>query len=477
MNRPLPRLASLALIAAIALARPANAQIVLGGETAPTPPGPTLGITLGAGAPVAGAPDLRLDLEASETKPVGLAIPDFAASEADMALARQITDLVRTDLAGAGLFLPLAPAAYAQLPADISVKPAFADWTAAGAQVMALGKVASADGSLTLQFRLYDVAANKQAAGSQFVLPASAWRHGAHKIADEIYSKLTGATGYFDTRIAYVSDAAGGKSALNIFDRDGANPQQAFSNADMMRGPVFSPSGAMLAYSAQAPVPGKASQAQRTTILYDLAAGRRQPLSTLAPQPNPDARFSADGRAMIYSRRIGASNEIALFDIATGKESVLTASPASDTAPSLSPDGSKFVFVSDREGAPQLYVARVDGAETPCASGPAKACRITSGADSRPAWSPAGDLIAFERKQGATTLIATVRADGSGERLLTQGSKDTAPSWSPNGQALVFARDTGSRSRLHLIERSGRGLRELPTPGDAYEPSWGPLLK
>ena len=476
MLRRLPRLSSFALIAALAIAAPANAQIVLGGDSPTTQPG-TSGITLG-GAPaspvtVTAGADLRINPDADAK--AAFAIPDFASDDA--ALARQVTDVIRADLISSGLFTAVAPASHASLAADINTKPAFADWTTAGAQVLTLGKITSADGRLTIQFRVYDVAANKQVSGTQYILPATAWRRGAHKVADEIYAKLTGAAGYFDTRIAFVSDGPGGKSALNLIDRDGANAQQPANNIDTMRGGAFSPDGSRIAYSAMAPIPGKASQAQRTTILYDLDTGRRDPLTTLSPQPNADARFSADGRSVIYSRKVGTNNEIGIMDLPTRKETVLNTSPASDTSPALSPDGSKYVFVSDRGGSPQLYVARVDGGDVQCASGAAKACRITSGSDARPTWAPTGDMIAFERKQGANTVIGVVKSDGTGEKLLTSGAKDTAPSWSSNGHALVFARDDGKHSKLQIINRSGSGQHELATPGDAYEPTWSPLLK
>ncbi len=99
---------------------------------------------------------------------------------------------------------------------------------------------------------------------------------------------------------------------------------------------------------------------------------RREPLApALAPQPNPDARFSADARFVIFSRKIGSASKIVLFDLATRKEKVLTQSAASETSPSLSPDRSKYAFVSGST----ITIANVDGADVPCAGGPAKACR------------------------------------------------------------------------------------------------------
>lgn len=92
--------------------------------------------------------------------------------------------------------------------------------------------------------------------------------------------------------------------------------------------------------------------------------------------------------------------------------------------------------------------------------------------DSYPAWSPTGDVIAFERGQyrgGAPATIYLVRGDGRGELVrLTQGHE---PDWSPDGQGLTFARN----GDVYTINRDGTGLRRLTrTPGRESSPEWGP---
>lgn len=470
MHLRLPGLCGLALLASLA-ATPASAQIILGGEPVATP-----------GAPAAPAPELKIDPEAAfqqaDFKPVVFAIPDFAGTTPEeIAAGKRVADVIRRNLNGTGLFASADPAAYAAITADIAVMPAWASWEATGAQAIVIGKVIfEASGVKTVQFRVYDVAGRKQLIGTRYdARIGDVMDRLSHKASDDIYYNITGAGRYFDTRLAYVAEI-GGKTQLGFVDQDGGATEQLTAGFANLRKPRLSHAGEQVIYSADAPIPGKQSQAQLTTILYDLMAGRREPLLAVASQPNPDARFSADGRSAIYSRKIGGNDEIVLLDIGKRTEKTLNASPASDTAPSLSPDGSHYVFVSNRDGSPQLYVARVDGADVACASGAAKACRISSGsgAYANPAWSPASGFIAFERKQGATTSIGVVKTDGSGETSVTSAAKDTGPAWSPNGRVIAFARETSTGgSKLWAIDRSGRGLREIPTPGDAWEPSWG----
>ncbi len=99
------------------------------------------------------------------------------------------------------------------------MKPAFADWTAAGVQALVVGMFETTNGALNVQFRLYDIAGNSQLVGRVISMPnALVWRRAAHKTADEIYNAITGVTGQFDTRIAYATDAAD-RTVLNVMTR------------------------------------------------------------------------------------------------------------------------------------------------------------------------------------------------------------------------------------------------------------------
>ena len=61
------------------------------------------------------------------------------------------------------------------------------------------------DGRLRVEFRLWDVFAEQQLTGYGYTTTQANWRRIAHIIADEVYKRITGEEGYFDTRIVYVS--------------------------------------------------------------------------------------------------------------------------------------------------------------------------------------------------------------------------------------------------------------------------------
>jgi TolB protein len=159
------------------------------------------------------------------------------------------------------------------------------------------------------------------------------------------------------------------------------------------------------------------------------------------------------------------------MNLGSGSTQRLTNTPAIETAPSFSPDGSKIVFESDRSGSPQLYIMSRSGGE-------AQRISFGKGRYGTPVWSPRGDLIAFTKQGQGRFHIGVMRTDGSEERLLTASFLDEGPTWSPNGRVIMFSRETqgaAGRSSLYSVDITGRNLRPVKTPEGGSDPSWGPL--
>ncbi len=432
--------------------------------------------TASATAQDSDAPPLEVDVVGGVQAPMPIAIPAMPTPVSASTpvgpthvIGRDVAAVVAADLRSSGLFTPIGPTNLRTYVYPEATAPTFDVWRAIGAQALVSGFVeARADGRLTVGCYLYDVTARRELARQGFVVAPSEWRRAAHRCADTVYARLSGESGYFDTRIVYVAES-GPKTArlkrIAIMDSDGTYHRYLTEGRATVVTPRFSPDGRRIVYMSFA---GRRPRA----YVMDLTTGEDRPLIA-GPAITFAPRFSPDGRQIVFSMAQGGNTDI--YVVAAdgyGAPRPLTRTPGVDTSPSFSPDGRHIVFESDRSGSQQLYVMNSDGSSQR---------RISFGGASyaSPVWSPRGDLIAFTRIGGGSFRIGVMTQSGSGERTLTDSWQDEGPSWAPNGQFVMFHRtQRGSgRASLHAISVNGGPARTLPTPQDGSDPSWSPLQR
>ncbi|MEB8388986.1 Tol-Pal system beta propeller repeat protein TolB [Rhodobacteraceae bacterium KMM 6894] len=413
---------------------------------------------------------LRIEITEGVIEPMPFAVPDFVpGSGAAGQVASDISNLIAADLAGTGLFRAIPSDAFISRVTSFSSPVQFADWKAVNAQALVTGAVdVDAAGKLVVRFRVWDVFAGQElGSGQQLVGTTDGWRRIAHKIADQVYSRITGEGGYFDSRVVYVSET-GPKDQrakrLAIMDYDGANVTYLTDSSSLVLAPRFSPTGDRILYTSYE------TGFPRIYVL-DVASVSRRVLDTQDAAMSFAPRFGPDGRRVVYSLTTGGNTDIYTMDVSSGANQRLTSAPSIETAPSYSPDGSQIVFQSDRTGTSQLYIMSAGGGD---------ARRISSGEGlyGTPVWSPRGDLIAFTKQSKRRFHIGVMRTDGSEERLLTASFLDEGPTWSPNGRVIMFTRETQGESgqaSLYSVDITGRNLRRVPTVGGASDPAWSPL--
>ena len=405
--------------------------------------------------------DIVINVDQGATQPVPIAIPAFGGAD----VAARISAVVSADLQRSGLFRPLDPAGFPALGPDLNVKPGFDAWKAISAQGLLTGAVSvDGDGHLSASVRLWDVYAGESLIGTQFTSTPANWRRVAHKIADAVYTKLTGQAGYFDTRVVFVAES-GSKARpvrrLEIMDQDGANPSYLTDGSYLAFTPRFSANSQEVTYMALRPTGS-------TLYLLNIETGRQESLGRF-PGMVFAPRFSADGRKVAFSLEKDGNTDIYVMDVASHAAARLTSDAAIDTSPSFSPDGGQMVFNSDRGGSPQLYVMNASG-------GGVHRISFGSGRYTTPVWSPDGKLIAFTKQQGGEFHIGVMRPDGSDEHLLTTSYLDEGPTWAPNSHVILFSRDGGSGAHLWSIDVSGRQLAAAPYGPRASDPAWSALL-
>lgn len=427
---------------------------------------------LGALPALPAAAQLTITIDRGTVRPVPIAVSPFYTGDAALAEdARRIPQVVGADLERSGLFRVVDPMAYIQTPEALASQgPRFADWRQINAEALVMGAVAAAGtDNLTVDFRLFDVAAASELRGLRFTVPTSQWRRVAHKIADEVYSRITGESGYFDTRIVYVAESGPPTQRvkrLAIMDQDGANHRFLTRGDALVLTPRFAPDGTNAAYLTYA-------YGRPQVALIDVDSGEERLLGEF-PGMTFSPRFSPDGRYLALTLAEAGNSDLYLFDRRTGERRRLTSGAAIDTSPAFAPAGERLVFNSDRGGTPQLYVIPVGGGDSA-----AQRISFDQGRHGSPAWSPRGDLIAYVNQRGGDFHIGVMRPDGGEARLLTRSYMDEGPRFAPNGRVLVFSRteSAAARTRLFSIDVLGFNLREIATPLDASDPDWSPLRR
>jgi TolB protein len=136
----------------------------------------------------------------------------------------------------------------------------------------------------------------------------------------------------------------------------------------------------------------------------------------------------------------------------------------------LSPDGTKIVFTSLKDGDLEIYTMNVDGSDV-------RRLTTTPGYDGGPWWSPDGKRIVYRAHHPSDSAeladhqrllrqnvvrpsrveLWIMNADGSDQRQVTKlGGANFGPSWTPDGKRIIFSsnyRNPRSRNfELFLVD-------------------------
>ena len=196
--------------------------------------------------------------------------------------------------------------------------------------------------------------------------------------------------------------------------------------------------------------------------------------------------YSPDGSKIAFNRNIGFTTDIYVMNAdGTNVVALTTATPQLDFSinvhPSWSPDGSKIAFTSNRNGQrkSEIWVMNANGTglvqlTTNIQLGTDGGGPVFS-VDGAPAWSPDGSRIVFysTRDGLADTELYVMNADGSNQTRLTDNiADDRNPAWSPDSQRIAFDLNGTSNIGLNIINRDGSNL--VNVVHDGFNPSWSP---
>ena len=385
-------------------------------------------------------------------------IPIALASFRDEAKApQQVSAIVRADLERSGLFRQIALSD----TLDENARPDLGAMKGRGADALVTGSVTRlADGRFDVRYRLWDVVKPQDLGGASFVVVTADLRLAAHRMADQIYERLTGEKGVFSTRLAYVTKR-GSQYSLWIADSDGENAQPALNSPEPIISPSWSPNGRELAY---------VSFETRKPVVYvhDVASGKRRVLANFKGSNSAPA-WAPDGRTVAVTLSREGGSQIFLIPAGGGEPQRLTQSNSIDTEPVFSPDGSAIYFVSDRGGSPQIY-------RTPARGGPVQRVTFNGTYNISPNVSPDGRWLAYVSRVGGQFKLHLMDLQSEKVTAITDTVADERPSFAPNSRLLVFATQVSGREALMTTTLDGKITARLAgQSGDIREPHWGPF--
>ena len=415
--------------------------------------------------------ELRIDITQGNTEPIPVALVPFETKNSkEVTISSDIAKVITNNLQRSGLFSMLPKKIFLTETLKFDSKPSFSDWKITTAQGLIHGDLSLSGEKLNIKFRLWDVFSEKQMVAQQLTTEVNNWRRIAHVISDIIYKRITGESGYFDSRIVYISESGpknNRKKRLAIIDQDGENHKFLTDGSYLALTPRFSPAAQEVAYlSYNNTIP--------RIFLLDLNTGLQKILGDF-PGMTFSPRYSPDGKKLVMSLARNGNTDIYEMNLKTQEMERLTNYPGIDTAPSYSPDGDFITFESDRSGSQKIYVMSLKTKKI-------KRISFGKGKYATPVWSPRGDLIAFTKQLGGEFYIGVMYTDGKGERVVYKSYLVEGPTWSPNGRVLSFYSQTKfskgkiSSPKIKLVDLTGTNLRQLITPTDASDPSWSGLL-
>jgi Tol biopolymer transport system component len=222
------------------------------------------------------------------------------------------------------------------------------------------------------------------------------------------------------------------RTDIYVVNADGSDLRR-LTDDGLSSSPVWSPDGKTIAYARRTEMDEPTTfedVRQMSTTLWTMTAEGTDERPVFEPVPgrlDEPGGWSPDGSRFVFTRAgvvlPGEGGNGAAIYVMNADGSDLTRLAEQSGNPAWSPDGTKIVFASDRDGngglnygdnvnpANELYVMDADG------SNQARLTETKDVNEARPGWSPDGALIAYQRGEvvdnAQGTGVFVMKPDGS----------------------------------------------------------------
>ena len=404
-----------------------------------------------------------IDITNPFIRKIPLAAQEFKAvdaTEEELKFSRESVELINNTLDFTGYFKMLDSKSFLVDPQKagiIRTDIEFKNWTTIGAELLITGAIVVKDDIVEMELRLFDTFKTNLLTGKRYKGWVTDQRRMVLRFCSEVIYTLTGNAGYFDSKIAFVSNGTGNKEIYTC-DFDGGNPVQITNHKSITLSPSWSDDGSWMAYTSYkdgkpdifirhlTEKRGYIVNKKGTNITPAFRPGAFELAASLTYQGDPDI-FLLNGNGDVIKK--------------------LTDSWGIDVSPVWAPDGKRIAFVSNRAGNPQIYTMDLE-------TGNVERLTFNGKYNTSPSWSPKGDLIAYTALDKNQFDIWIIGQDGSNPVKLTDGPGDSeSPTFSPDGTMIAFTSNRDGKYRLYVMTRYGTEQRKLLTfPGEQYNPRW-----
>ena len=174
--------------------------------------------------------------------------------------------------------------------------------------------------------------------------------------------------------------------------------------------------------------------------------------------------YSTDGSKIVFMSDRNSNQEIFIMNVDGSNQTNLTNDIDYDWDPKISPDGNKIVFVSDREwssGTSEIYIMDIDGKNQ---------TNLTNNIsrDIYPGFFPDGSKIYFESYRDDFIKQFMMDIDGSNQiEICRQCSR---PSISPDGSKIIYS----SGFSIFIMDIDGTNKTQLTNNLESYSPVFSP---
>ncbi len=406
-------------------------------------------------APVIADAQLRVEISGVGAVQIPIAVAPFANEPAG---EQAIHAIVRADLERSGVFRLVESNEMLSEKSAVDVNT----WKARGVDALAAGSVTRmANGRIDVRYKLTDTLRGGELSALGLTVLDQFSRLAAHRVADDIFEKMTGVRGAFATRIAYVA-RSGAEYRLEIADSDGENAFVALRSSEPIISPAWSPDGSKLAY---------VSFESKKPVVYvqELATRKRVAVANFKGSNSAPA-WSPDGRKLAIALSRDGATQIYLINADGSELKRLTQSSYIDTEPCFAPDGQSIYFTSDRNGEPQIFRMNVDGSGV-------KRVTFNGAYNISPSISPDGKMLAYVSRRDRRFQVYVLDLTSNQETRLSDSAHDESPSFAPNGRYIMYA-EAGGRGSLTVVATDGSARYNLSArASNVREPAWGPFTK